>query len=182
MKKRRNLIVALLLVVATVVGIGYAKLVDDLYVGTTANYSIEVANQEFDEDIKFVKAESNGYCSAGISVSDATGDTVYIHIGGEDGGAELSTPQQSAVATFTIENRYESAVKILLNVIEDNNVDKKYDISVDVSQAQNIPGLDPATDEGGTAKVTVTITPKYNFTEAFTGYGFTIKLNAELAG
>lgn len=170
MKKRRTLIVGLLLIAALALGIGYAALSDDLFIDATVNFDPTVAEDELDVDVRFLSATYNDYCTAGVSGNDASGDTGYIHIGGEDVPYELATPIQYAEATFVVENNYEATVNVAINC-DLGALHAKYDVVVDTTGAQGI-----ASGETGTVKVT--ITPKDVLTDAITGETFQIELLA----
>lgn len=171
MKKRRTLIISLLLIAALALGIGYAALTDDLFIDATANFDPKVAEDELDVDVKFIDpTTSNDYCNAGVSGNDASGDTAYLHIGGEDVPFELTTPGQSAEAVYTVENNYEAAVNVSI-VTDLTTLSAKYDIVINVDDAQNIPS-------GGTGTITVTITPKEVLTESFSNVQFRMELLA----
>ena len=172
MKKRRTLVISLLLIAALALGIGYAALSDDLFIEATVNFDPTVADDELAEDVKFISAEHNDYCYAGVSGTDATGDTAFLHVGGETATYELTTPGQSAVATYTIENNYEAAVSVAVDVSCDlTNLHELYKIEVDVTEASNIASE-------GEGKVTVTVTPKNVLTEVISADTFQIKLIA----
>ena len=172
MKKRRTLVIGLLLVAALCLGIGYAALTDDLIINGKAQFDPEVAVDELDVDVKFIAATDNDYCTAGVSGDDPTGDTAYIHIGGEDVPYELATPLQSAEATLTVQNNYEATVQV--SVVTDlATVLANYNVVIDTSGVDAIPA-------GETGDIVVTITPKTVLEEAIDLTEFTIDLVAEV--
>ena len=168
MKKRRTLVISLLLIAALALGIGYAALSDDLFIDATVNFDPTVADDELAEDVKFTNATNNDYCYAGVSGNDPDGDTAFLHIGGETVTYELTTPGQSAVATYTIENNYEAAVAVTVKVEGAHDL---YNVVTNVEGASNI-------ESGKTGEVTVTVTPKEVLTEAITAESFRIELIA----
>lgn len=172
MKKRRTLVIGLLLVAALCLGIGYAAITDDLFIDGQAQFDPEVAIEELDVDVKFVAATDNDYCTAGVSGNDASGDTAYIHIGGEDVPYELATPLQSAVATLTVQNNYEATVQV--SVVTDlADLLDNYDVEINTSGVAAIPA-------GDTGDIIVTITPKTVLEEAIDLTEFDIELLAEV--
>ena len=176
MKKRRNLIISLLLIAALALGIGYAGVSDDLFINATANVDPDRASAELSADVQFTGTPTyNDYCFAGIDGTDTTGDTAFLTIGGST-RYELLTPSQSAEATYEIINNYDGAVKVTLVTDLGEDFDTYYTVELDCTAAANIA-------PGETGTVTVKVTPKATFTEAFDAdHTFSIELVAELIG
>lgn len=201
MKRRRTLIISLLLVATLVLGIGYAALTVPLEIDGTIYFDPEQAEVEYEADVFFAegKAES-AYCKADVSASSDKVGVLYI--GGEH-SAELTTPQQSAVAKYKVANKYESKVEVTVNASAElaagyNKVTGKEYVHYDLAELNGLfdvevaygtedapnPALDELTIEAGTEQdpaygwVWITITPTRNVDTVIDGGKIHIHMNA----
>ena len=70
MKKRRSLIIALLLIAALALGIGYAALSDVLDIQGTAEISAGIAEEAFNQDVYFSNVSSGSGYTASINADN----------------------------------------------------------------------------------------------------------------
>ena len=181
MKKRRSTIVAVLLVLALALGIGYASLSRELVIGSEAN----LAPDENDFDIVFTEA----------TIDDAKWGTASVTGGGKNAHytlTGLSAKGDKAVMTFTIKNQTADVDATLMSVstiagnlfIGDGTETAGdpadfFDKSVVITMGGQTYNEDeafviPAT---GTATVTITVTLKQTVTEKVTLTGASVILN-----
>lgn len=180
--KKRTTIIAILLVAALALGIGYASLTSDLVISSKLIFSESEAEAELDADVYFTEANGdNVYCTAYLDQSASTNnkpDVAHLQIGGDQVSLELATPQHTAVATFTVRNDYDSTVQINPTPTfsaSPSKVEALYKIDVEVTvdgtETLDIPG------NGGIATVTVSITPENVISEQLIDEDFSIALN-----
>ena len=183
MKKRRSTIVAVLLVLALALGIGYAALSRELVIGSEAN----LAPDQNDFDIVFTNAT--------ISGEEGQWGTASVTGGGKNGHytlTGLSAKGDQAVMTFTIKNQTADVDATLVSVssvpgrlfIGDGTTTAGdpadyFDKSVVITMGsqtydENEEFVIPAE---GTATVTITVTLKQTVTEKITLTGATVVLN-----
>ena len=146
MKRRRTLITSLLLVAALVLGIGYAALTDVLDINGTADVNQSAAEDAFDMDVYFDKAEAN-----------EDGNTASVNTNDNDKASftvnTLKGKGDKATFTFTIKNDGDGdAVVTPVFAAADGNTNPTYfAISSDwAGQAKTIPA-------GGSETYTITI-------------------------
>ena len=111
MKKRRSSIIALLLVAALALGIGYAALTDELTINGKVTTDGEVMNDTFDELVYFTNATvTNSPASHIIADVSATygGDTASYAISG------MKAVNDKVVMEFTIHNAYSETVWVTI--------------------------------------------------------------------
>ena len=181
MKKRRSTIVAVLLILALALGIGYASLSRELVIGSEAN----LAPDENDFDIVFTDA----------TIDDAKWGTASVTGGGKNAHytlTGLSAKDDKAVMTFTIKNQTADVDATLVSVSSvagslfvgdgtttTGNPADYFDKSVVITMGgqtydENEDFVIPAQ---GTATVTITVTLKQTVTEKVTLTGASVVLN-----
>ena len=106
MKKRRTTIIALLLVAALALGIGYANLTDQLKITGSATIDKDDAAESFKADIYFSKAISGEKATAAIDSGNNNLATMTVTEGA------LKEVGDEAVATFTIKSESDLAVTV----------------------------------------------------------------------
>lgn len=174
MKNRKTVIVAFLLVVVMLLGVGYAALTDTLTIIGNAHIDVDIANKTFDEKIYFSAAEATSTTGTGTTddVASFTSDDATFTAN------KLATVGQQSVFTFTITN--DSNVDALISVgstklsgdtnPSNSNADK-FTVSYAYPDGMNVA------KQGGTITVVVTVTVKEPVTSA-TSATFGIELTA----
>ena len=184
MKKRRNLIIALLLVAALCLGIGYATLSRELIISSTAN----LAPNDSDFDIVFTNAHTEDEKLATASITGNGTTANYTILG-------LSGANDHVTLTFTITNKTTDVRARLVGVSQTvgtlyvgDGTAKPGTVSDWFSKEVTVTGasgtfVEGATDfivePGATATVTVKITLLKTVTEKVTLDGSSIHLNFE---
>ena len=112
MKNRRNVIIAFLLCVSLVVGVGYASLNDTLYVNGTANISADAAADEFNEDIKFTAVNPVNCVATIVTTGEHADDLVEITI--TDG---MGVVGDTATVELTVSNAGNSTAMLTVNAM-----------------------------------------------------------------
>lgn len=118
MKNRRNVIIAFLLCVSLIVGVGYAALTDTLTVDGKARISAGTAAEEFNEDIKFERVVSQDNCVATISATD--NDWVDVTI--TEGVGVLG---DTAVVELEVSNAGNSTAMLTVNAMTGDSANFK---------------------------------------------------------
>ena len=193
MKKRRSTIVAVLLVLALALSIGYATLSRELMIGSEANLSPD----ENDFDIVFTDAAIQKQAAGEdtpTSADNAWG-TASVTGGGRNAHYTLTGLSQKgdkAIMTFTITNRTQdvSATLMKLDTITGSlyvgegtatpgNVSDYFDKAISVKMGGvTYNGTDAfAIPAGGTATVTITVTLKQTVTTKVSLTGASVILN-----
>ena len=193
MKKRRSTIVAVLLVLALALGIGYAALSRELVIGSEAN----LAPDENDFDIVFTDASIQKKAAEddSFAAADSTWGTASVTGGGKNAHytlTGLSKVGDQAKMTFTIKNQTSDVAASLMSVstvagslfvgdgtsttgLPANYFDKSVVISMDgQTYTEDEDFVIPAQ---GTATVTITVTLKQTVTEKVTLTGASVVLN-----
>ena len=165
--KKRSTIVALLLVAALALGIGYAALTDTLNITGTANIAESDAQNSFQEDVYFSNAISGAKADAAVS-----SDNNYATMTVKDGA--LKAVGDEAVATFTIKSDSDLPVTVTNPTVAANLITND---NPEYFQVTTNWATDHVIDPYGTTDITVTVklikTP--DTTQACT---FGIQLNA----
>lgn len=174
MKNRKTVIVAFLLVVVMLLGVGYAALTDTLTIIGNAHIDVDTANKTFDEKVYFSAAEATSTTGTGT-----TADTASYNLDDATFTAnKLATVGEKSVFTFTITNM--SNVDAVISVGDtklsgDNNPSNsntdKFTVEYSYPDGMNIA------KQGGTITVVVTVTVKEPVTSA-TSATFGIELTA----
>ena len=174
MKNRKTVIVAFLLVVAMLLGVGYAALTDTLTIIGNAHIDVDTANKTFDEKVYFSGAEATSTTGTGTTadVASFTSDDATFTAN------KLATVGQKSVFTFTITNDSNvdavisvNANKLSGDVNPSNSNDDKFTVEYTYPDGMNIA------KQGGTIDVVVTVTVKEPVTAA-TSATFGIELTA----
>ena len=114
MKKRRSTIIALLLVAALALGIGYAALTDDLFITGSANISKEHAEDAFAADVYFTRAVISAEKGSAVIGADTHGEANdQITITVQDG--VLKGAGDSVLCTVEITNAGDLDASVKLN-------------------------------------------------------------------
>ena len=181
MKKRRSTIVAVLLVLALALGIGYASLSRELVIGSEAN----LAPDENDFDIVFTDATINDAKWGTASVTGAGKGGHYTLTG-------LSAKGDKAVMTFVITNKTPDVDATLVSVstkagelylgegtVTSGNPADYFDKQVVITMGEQTyeAGESFVIPANGTATVTVTVTLKQTVVETVTLSGATVYLS-----
>ena len=151
MKKRRTLIISLLLVAALALGIGYASLSDDLFIGGSANIDADDAKDAFAADVYFTKAvmsADKGVATIGADKNGEASDKVTITV--NDG--VLAGQGDSVICAIEISNVGDLPADVTINSI---NVSNENYFKVTTSWGANTT---QRLDAGDTLDLTVTIT------------------------
>lgn len=121
MKKRRSTIIALLLVAALALGIGYAAVTDVLDINGTADVNQSAAEDAFDLDVYFTDAVAN---------MEADGDVASIVEGDKDMASftvnSLNGKDDVATFTFTIKNEGDLDAVVTPTLASDGNSNAEY--------------------------------------------------------
>ena len=193
MKKRRSTIVAVLLVLALALGIGYAALSRELVIGSEAN----LAPDQNDFDIVFTNAtiEKKAADETVFAAADEDWGTASVTGGGKNGHytlAGLSEKGDQAKMTFTITNRTADVAATLMSVSTDpgslyigegnSNAGDPADffeksVVITMGGQTYTAGEDFVIPAQGTATVTITVTLKQTVTETVTLSGASVYLN-----
>ena len=106
MKNRRNVIIAFLLCVSLVVGVGYAKLTDTLRLDGTANVKFENANHVFDGAVVFDTTITQGSSNPTLDTIEYSADSDIATL------SVNSLTVEGTTATFklVIMNHYQEAI------------------------------------------------------------------------
>ena len=113
--KKRRLVIALFLIVATLtLSIGYAALVDELTVTGTAGVSKDDAQETFDGDIYFSKVISGDGCTAEILEDIDKGKITVTDRSLKEVGDEV-------IATYTIKSENDLDVTVTPSVSNGNS-------------------------------------------------------------
>ena len=125
MKKRRTLIVALTLVAAIFLGVGYAAVSTSLEIAGTAELNIDKLNDALDADVYFTKVSTGETLSADASTAytdSTTGNTASILTTNNDKGSftakDLSSVGDVTYFTYEIKNEGTSAVELSYSLLE----------------------------------------------------------------
>lgn len=185
MKKRRTMIVALLLVAALCLGIGYAALSRELVISSTANLSPNDQNFE----VVFISADVDKDELATASVTGTSTTANYTITG-------LSKVNDTVTMTFVIQNKtadidanlkgYSTTAGDLYlgegtatpGVVSDY-FDKQIKIVKDADSSEFVEGTDFILEPSQTATVTVTVKLKQTITEKLTLTGASVYLDFE---
>lgn len=171
MKKRRTTIIALLLVAALALGIGYAALADDLKVTGNAGITVQQADEAFEADVFFQKAvmsADKGTATIG-ELEAGTGDNDKITI--EVASGALKGKGDSVICAAEIKNAGDLEALVTITGIDVTN-------SEYFSVTTNWTGNTATVGAGAAADLTITISCIKTPTEAV-NTEFTIDLNAE---
>ena len=169
MKKRRTLIISLLLVATLALGIGYAALSDVLDIQGTAEISANSAQEAFNQDVYFTKAEAGKGATASIN-PDNNDKGTFTATGFSQVGDEVS-------ATYTIKNDSEHYAANVTPKLLQNSNEEFFAISSDwASTMQTIPA-----GAEKTITVTVRLVKLPTAAEGLTTASFNIELKAETA-
>lgn len=183
MKNRRNVVIVFLLVAVLCLGIGFATLVDNLYIRNQFSFSDQ--NENFhNEDIFFTNAkinedETNKYVKISkikCQVVDQTSLTPE-HYGIDPDTTKTDSLGDNDVLTITVQNGAFFAVgqKAVIEVDIKNNTDYEVTVAVDGATSGTIQAADA---ENPTYEVTIEIP---NTTIAAQGKQ-TVKITIELKG
>ena len=151
MKKRRTTIIALLLVAALALGIGYAALADDLFITGSAKVLANNAENAFAADVYFTKAVISADKGTAVIGNDDNGeekDKVTITVSDD----VLAGQGDSVICALEISNVGDLDAKVKLNSIVVQN--SEY-FKVTTSWGNT---TEQALSAGGTLNLTVTIT------------------------
>ena len=151
MKKRRTTIIALLLVAALALGIGYAALADDLSIVGSANVLAENAENAFAADVYFTKAVISADKGTAVIGNDDKGDAsdkVTITVNDN----VLAGMGDSVICALEISNVGDLDAKVTLGAID---VSFPEYFKVTTSWGSN---TEQQLSAGGTLDLTVTIT------------------------
>ena len=114
MKKRRSLIISFLLVAALALGIGYAALSDVLDIQGTAEISAGIAEEAFNQDVYFSKAEPGTGATASIN-PDNNDKATFTATGFSQVGDKVTV-------TYTIKNDSEHyAADVTPRLLQNSN-------------------------------------------------------------
>ena len=139
MKRRKNLVLALLLVASLVLGIGYAAYTTTLTINGTAGVSAEAL--EFTEDVVFTAASSN---NTAFGTAAFSGDTATFETRG------MTRAQERVQFTYTITNNSDFDVNIdITTTPTTSNGASKFSVTTALG-AHTIPA-------GGSISATVTV-------------------------
>lgn len=179
MKQKRTYVTLLLIVALLVLGIAYALIQgDQLQIDGTATASIA----DGEVDVQFVS----------VTPTTGAGATSYGEINGKDPDkatfvvADLAKAGDSKTITFTIENKTENAVPVILETptIVCNN-EEYYEVTYQYGKtdlaAYNAAGDDDSTTLAITVKLLKTITTDESETAANENNTIAITLNATAA-
>ena len=160
MAKRRNIIVAFLLIAVLIMGIGYAELVDELTVTGQAGVTA------FDADIyfkSFAEVKASDSAPSKFSTLTATDDSATMNVA----TGALKVAGDKAVAKFTIANDADYPVEITATPTVDAQTFFKVSVdwtdnkttvaahsTVDVTVTIEVSLMPTANDVAGTCKVT----------------------------
>ena len=151
MKKRRTTIIALLLVAALALGIGYASLADDLFITGSAKVLADNAEDAFAADVYFTKAVMSAEKGTAVIGNDNNGeasDKVTITVNDN----ALAGQGDSVICALEISNVGDLDAVVKLNSI---NVPNSEFFKVTTSWGANV---EQALGAGETLDLTVTIT------------------------
>lgn len=166
MRNRKTIIVAFLIVVVMLLGIGYAALTDNLTINGEATVNTTAAQNQWEEDIYFSAAEARS--STGTS---GIADTAAVDSGNNDNASfsvkSLARKGEKAVFVFTITNEgdtgYDAAITVDPGYPTNSNAEY-FTVTYDYGNS--------TVAAGGTLDVTVTVElikdPVENTTAAFT--------------
>lgn len=165
MKRRRNLVLAILLIASMVLSIGYAAMTDDLFIKGGSEAAYEEMIEEFNADVQFLTYEISDDSKATAKIeNDANGgekDLASFYVDG------LSDLRDSVTITYTIQNKSEDLAAMV--TIADNFKDgfKVTGTAKDNPNAKasdyftvthNWPAEGKEIAAGDTATITVTVT------------------------
>ena len=144
MKNRKRIIVTFLLIVALVLGVGYAALTDVLNIDGNIEVTQDGAEDAFDADVYFSDVSSGSAYTAWIQQDP---DMASFKITGLAGQGDTVT------ITFTVKNDSDVDATFVASVNSTGSSDKEYFSCV--TSADTTPVSLPA---GGTATIDVTVT------------------------
>ena len=171
MKKRRIVLASFLLIAVLVMAIGFAEVVDKLFITGEAKYRpIGVVKNDVDAAIKFTdaKSTSSACTSAILDTEDVTGDTAKMKVVFNDNGE----PNQTFIATAEFTVKYENPdanahlPSVYLNVSAaattsgTANVAPGYTVTVDHVHPEGGQAVDEMFSPG--EEMTVVVTVEYN--------------------
>lgn len=114
MKKRRSTIIALLLVAALALGIGYAALTDDLFITGSAGITKDHAEDAFGADVYFTRAVisgEKGTATIGADEHSEANDQITVTVA----AGALKGAGDSVLTTVEITNAGDLAASVKLN-------------------------------------------------------------------
>lgn len=172
MRQRKTITTLILIVGILAVGIVYAAITgQDLTVTGSTTATTDDANF----DVKFVQTgttpNGSGDGTTVATIDSNNGKKANITVTG------LTTKDQTAVATFTIENASPVDVTAKLTASVENKNTTWYDVTTNI--------VDTEIDKGDTTEMTVRVTLKQtpatesDLTEANTNNTFTVTINAQ---
>ena len=156
MKNRKTVVIAFLLCACLVVGIGYATLNDELNINGTGLLSKTAADAEFEKDVYFSEVVSRENCTAVISASDTSNDTVIITI--DDTTSKMAVKGDKATIVLKVANASLDVVNV---TVTPNNVPEGYfTISCDKATFSIDAGTEgpDGTVTPSTTQITATVT------------------------
>ena len=172
MKKRRTTIIAVLLIAALALGIGYAALSDDLQITGSAAITATEADEAFEADVYFSKAVMTADRGTAVIGELATGtddaDKITITVA----AGALKGKGDSVICAAEISNKGDIDAIVTLGTPAITG-DSEY-FAVTTSWAGNTAQV----NQGGTADLTITITCTKTPTEAV-DMAFTLDLTAD---
>ena len=167
MKRRKNLIIAFLLISSLVLSIGYAALNDTLVINGTADIKEEAAEEAFNDDIYFSDAVANQVGNV-ASVADGDPDMASFT------ASTLKGQGDKATFTFTIQNDGDLSADITPS-IEAGSAGNSHPDYFAISSDWN--GATKTLEAGEEITYTITIELLQTPTDTLTGE-FRVKLDA----
>ena len=174
MKSRRIVIIALALVAALTLGVGYAALNDALTVGGTGTLTKTNADDLFDGLVYFEGDPVTTNCDAELASGDKP-DSATITIDDTNPNHNIAIMGDVATATFTVKNDSTVPVTIVTNTSTDS---EHFRVTAVYPEGQNVYQV----EAGKTTTITVKVSLKNTVAADVTGETFNISFNVASAG
>ncbi len=174
MKRRRSLVIALLLVAALALGIGYAAFTVNMEIG--GNVSVGAPAPAVTFSAVSEQVTKGGITSGNNYGKEALGgQSIDLNVGG------FRNKGDQVVVTYTVKNDHDFPVTVTNPTVNYTNTGDNYDANISIV-AGAWTGLDASNQipaNGGTAQFTVTVTLSQTFaTDASITQNFRVEFTA----
>ena len=154
MKNRKTVVTAFVLVAVMLMAVGFAALSDDLSISGDVNLTHGAAQDEVAKDVYFEKVANEENCSAVISASDATSDTIVVKINDDTTAMAVAGDEASFTATVKNDNN------VMVYLTFQHTASEYFEMCVVDSNGFHTTGADGSITvaaDGGTTDISVKI-------------------------
>ena len=163
MKNRNTVITAFVLVAVMLMAVGFAALTDDLFINGDVNLTHGAAQEEVAKDVYFSAVSDEENCSAVISASDASNDTIVVKINDDTTSMAVAGDEASFTATVQNDNN------VMVYLTFEHTASEYFEMCVVDSNGVHTTGADGSITvaaDGGTTDILVKIEMLKNVPDA----------------